>query len=101
MGCPVITPFTLTNYKECLYTLVICTSCAMITCTISLSGEKMSESVIREEEKKPPHHHHMKRYWKIAVLANIKDESQLKPEGVPPDAFADFDHIETIDSLRA
>lgn len=43
----------------------------------------------------------MKRYWKIAVLANIKDESKPKPEGVPPDAFADFDHIETVDSLRA
>ena len=43
----------------------------------------------------------MKRYWKIAVLANIKDESRPKPEGVPPDAFADFDHIETIDSIRA
>jgi D-alanine-D-alanine ligase len=43
----------------------------------------------------------MKRYWKIAVLANIKDESQPKPEGVPPDAFADFDHIETIDRIRA
>jgi D-alanine-D-alanine ligase len=43
----------------------------------------------------------MKRYWKIAVLANIKDEAKPKPEGVPPDAFADFDHIETIDSLRA
>jgi D-alanine-D-alanine ligase len=42
----------------------------------------------------------MKRYWKIAVLANIKDESKPKPEGVPPDAFADFDHIETIDSIR-
>ena len=43
----------------------------------------------------------MKRYWKVAVLANIKDDSKPKPEGVPPDAFADFDHIETIDSLRA
>ena len=41
-----------------------------------------------------------KRYWKIAVLANIKDENQPKPEGVPPDAFADFDHIETINLLR-
>lgn len=47
---------------------------------------------------KPPSRH--KRYWKIAVLANIKDESQPKPEGVPPDAFADFDHIETIDHIR-
>jgi D-alanine-D-alanine ligase len=43
----------------------------------------------------------MKRYWRIAVLANIKDENQPKPEGVPPDAFADFDHIETVDALRA
>lgn len=43
----------------------------------------------------------MKRRWKIAVLANIKDDSQPKPEGVPPDAFAEFDHIETVDALRA
>jgi D-alanine-D-alanine ligase len=52
------------------------------------------------QEEKPPHRH-MKRYWKIAVLANIKDDTQPKPEGVPPDAFADYDHIETIDALRA
>src|SRR5688500_14392359 len=43
----------------------------------------------------------MKRYWKIAVLANIKDDTHPKPEGVPPDAFADFDHIETIDAIRS
>jgi D-alanine-D-alanine ligase len=43
----------------------------------------------------------VKRYWKIAVLANIKDDVKPKPEGVPPDAFADFDHIETIHSIRA
>ena len=43
----------------------------------------------------------MKRHWKIAVLANIKDDNHPKPEGVPPDAFAYFDHIETIDLLRA
>ena len=51
-------------------------------------------------DDKPPSRR-MKRYWKIAVLANIKDDVQPKPEGVPPDAFADFDHIETIDSIRA
>jgi D-alanine-D-alanine ligase len=45
--------------------------------------------------------HRIKRFWKVAVLANIKDDSQPKPEGVPPDAFADFDHIETIDAIRA
>ncbi len=42
-----------------------------------------------------------KRYWRVAVLANIKDESQPKPEGVPPDAFADFDHIETVEKIQA
>jgi D-alanine-D-alanine ligase len=51
-------------------------------------------------EEKPPSRR-KKRYWKVAVLANIKDESKPKPEGVPPDAFADYDHIETIDALRA
>ncbi len=55
--------------------------------TLELGGEK-------------PPSRRMKRYWKIAVLANIKDENQVKPEGVPPDAFADFDHIETIDRIR-
>ena len=42
----------------------------------------------------------MKRFWRVAVLANIKDESKPKPEGVPPDAFADFDHIETVQSIQ-
>ena len=51
-------------------------------------------------DDKPPSRR-IKRYWKVAVLANIKDESVPKPEGVPPDAFADFDHIETIDAIRA
>jgi len=56
---------------------------------------------INSGEEKPPSRRRLKRYWKVAVLANIKDDIQQKPEGVPPDAFADFDHIETIDSLRA
>lgn len=42
-----------------------------------------------------------KKPWKVAVLANIKDDDHPKPEGVPPDAFADFDHIETVDALRS
>ncbi len=58
----------------------------------------MPDPLKREEE---PPSRHMKRYWKIAVLANIKDDDHPKPEGVPPDAFADFDHIETVTSLRA
>ena len=42
----------------------------------------------------------MKRTWRVAVLANIKDENQPLPPGVPPDAYADFDHIETVEHLR-
>ncbi len=38
--------------------------------------------------------------WKVAVIANIKDEHQERPPNVPPDAFSDFDHIETIDHIR-
>jgi D-alanine-D-alanine ligase len=38
--------------------------------------------------------------WRVAVLANIKDANQPKPPGVPADAYADFDHIETIDAIR-
>jgi len=41
-----------------------------------------------------------KRHWRVAVLANIKDESQPLPAGIPPDAYADFDHIETIEHIR-
>jgi len=59
----------------------------------------MSASKIPDEEKSP--RRLSKRPWKIAVLANIKDDSQPKPEGIPSDAFADYDHIETIDALRA
>ena len=40
------------------------------------------------------------RPWRVAVIANIKDENQPLPPGVPPDAYADFDHIETIDHIR-
>lgn len=39
--------------------------------------------------------------WRVAVLANLKVEDQPLPPGVPADAFADFDQIETIDQIRA
>jgi D-alanine-D-alanine ligase len=42
----------------------------------------------------------LKARWRVAVLANVKDESQPRPAGVPADAYADFDHIETIDHIR-
>src|SRR5512141_1098001 len=40
------------------------------------------------------------RHWRVAVVANIKDESDPLPPGVPPDAFADCDHIETVNHIR-
>lgn len=42
----------------------------------------------------PPH-------WRVAVLANIKDENQHRPVDIPPDAYADFDHIDTIRAIQA
>ncbi len=41
------------------------------------------------------------RPWRVAVLANIKDENAPRPPGVPPDAYADFDHIETVNAIQA
>ncbi|HEY5984241.1 MAG TPA: hypothetical protein VIU38_12295 [Anaerolineales bacterium] len=43
----------------------------------------------------------VKPKWRVAVIANIKVEGDALPPGVPADAFADFDHIETINDLRA
>jgi D-alanine-D-alanine ligase len=60
---------------------------------------QQGEEMLSHGDDKPPSR--VKRYWKVAVLANIKDEAKPKPDGVPPDAFADYDHIETIDSIRA
>lgn len=58
----------------------------------------LSNASIKENDQPPSSS--KKRSWRVAVLANIKDESKPKPEGVPPDAFADFDHIETIQSIQ-
>ena len=60
----------------------------------------MSATSTSKKEADQPPGTHMKRFWRVAVLANIKDESKPKPEGVPPDAFADFDHIETVQSIQ-
>ena len=60
----------------------------------------MSETSSSKNDGDKPPSQRLKRFWRVAVLANIKDESQPKPEGVPPDAFADFDHIETVQSIQ-
>lgn len=55
----------------------------------------------RESGIDQPPHRRLKRYWRVAVLANIKDENQPLPPGVPADAFADFDHIETVRHIQS
>ena len=60
----------------------------------------MSDTNTSQNDRDQPPGTRMKRFWRVAVLANIKDESKPKPEGVPPDAFADFDHIETVQSIQ-
>jgi len=57
-------------------------------------------NTIKESGEDQPPSIHTKQTWRVAVLANLKDESQPLPPGVPPDAYADFDHIETIDFIR-
>lgn len=56
----------------------------------------MSANRLSKDEQAP-----RKPKWRVAVIANIKFEGQQLPPGVPADAFADFDHIETIDDIRA
>jgi D-alanine-D-alanine ligase len=51
--------------------------------------------------EKPPSLVKPKRPWRVAVLANIKDENLPLPPGVPADTYADYDHIETIQSIQA
>lgn len=57
-------------------------------------------NTIKEPGSDQPPSTRTKRTWRVAVLANLKDESLPLPPGVPPDAYADFDHIETIDFIR-
>jgi len=60
----------------------------------------MSAASSPGSEAGQPPSRRMKRFWRVAVLANIKDENKPLPHGVPPDAYADFDHIETIHHLQ-
>lgn len=55
------------------------------------SGESASRRTTRNAKPR----------WRVAVVANIKEHTPDLPEGVPADAYADFDYIETIDTMRA
>ncbi len=60
----------------------------------------MSETILLAEEK-PPSRLKPEKPWLVAVLANIKDDNIPLPPDVAADALADYDHIETIDCIRA
>ena len=60
----------------------------------------MPTSEREKEEMKPPGSQ-PKPKWRIAVLANIKRDDMPRPADIPADAFADYDHIETIESIQA
>jgi D-alanine-D-alanine ligase len=55
----------------------------------------------KDDEKPPNNLPHPARPWRVAVLANIKEHDKPLPPDVPTDAGADYDYIETIDSIRA
>jgi D-alanine-D-alanine ligase len=46
------------------------------------------------KEKMPVKHRKLK--WRVAVVSNIKDKNLSSSPGLPPDAFAEFDSIETV-----
>lgn len=60
----------------------------------------MSDMFPHENGEPPGKEMKSSRPWRVAVLANVKDENQPRPADVPPDAYADFDHIDTIQSIR-
>lgn len=60
----------------------------------------MVASLVQDGEK-PPSCLKPEKPWLVAVLANIKEDHLQLPPDVAPDALADYDHIETIDCIRA
>lgn len=43
---------------------------------------------------------HRKHKWRVAVVTNLKDKELSSLPGLPPDAFAEFDSIETVRLLQ-
>lgn len=61
----------------------------------------MNTSTQEQEPEKPPSSIRPERPWRVAVLANIKEDGAALPEGVAADALADYDHIETVQAIQA
>jgi D-alanine-D-alanine ligase len=50
---------------------------------------------------KPPSRHYRKPPWRVALIANLKDEVAFDEEDHPPDAGAEFDARATVESIAA
>lgn len=59
------------------------------------------ETLEKKEEKPPSSKVNSKKSWFVAVLANVKDGDKNLTADIPEDAFADFDHIETIQAIQS
>lgn len=61
----------------------------------------MSTSGQEQKAEKPPSSIRPEHPWRVAVLANIKDENKPISDNIAEDALADYDHIETIQAIQA
>ncbi|MDX9992242.1 MAG: hypothetical protein RBS68_09355 [Anaerolineales bacterium] len=61
----------------------------------------MTTAVPAQEPEKPPSIVRPQHPWRVAVLANVKGDDAVLPEGVAADTLADYDHIETIQAIQA
>ncbi len=65
-----------------------------------MDTKTLLEQQEKESEKPPSCCPRPARPWRVAVIANIKGETTLPHDG-PPDAGAEYDGIETIESIRS
>jgi D-alanine-D-alanine ligase len=54
-----------------------------------------------EQDKPPSLRLKPSKPWLVALLANVKEHDWVQPPDLPPDFGADYDYIETIDTIRA
>lgn len=61
---------------------------------------KLLEQEEQESEKPPSIAPRPARPWRVAVIANVKGETNVPHDG-PPDAGAEFDRMDTIQAIRS
>jgi D-alanine-D-alanine ligase len=65
-----------------------------------MDTQTLLEQQEQESEKPPSIRPRPARPWRVAIIANVKGETSLPQDG-PPDAGAEYDRIETIQSIRS